>query len=112
MIMTYFLRIISLKGKNDNESKAELKEVNDTLAERAKKNFIKLKEDLAKLKSKGGLDAQHMWKLKKRLCPKIRDPPTAMLDREDNLLTSDSAIKNKALEVFTERLDNNEKNAD
>ena len=107
-----FSRMNSLKGKNDNESKAELKEVTDTLSERAEQNFMKLKEELAKLKSKGGLDAKQMWKLKKRLCPQIRDPPTAMLDKEDNLLTSDSAIQNRALEVFTERLDNNEISVD
>ena len=102
-----FSRMSSLKGKNDDESKAELKEVTDTLAERGEQNFNKLKEELAKLKSKCGLDAKQLWKLKKRLCPKTRDPPTAMLDKYDNLLTSDSAIQNRALEVFTERLDNN-----
>ena len=36
-----------------------------------------------------------------------RDPPTAMEDKHKNLLTSDEAIKNRALEVFAERLENN-----
>ena len=48
-----------------------------------------------------------MWKLQKKMCPNSRDPPTAILDRHGNLLTSDEAIKNRALKVFTERLENN-----
>ena len=105
-----YARMSNLKGKNDIESKADLKEATDTIAERTEQNYIKLKEELSKLKSKGGLDAKQLWRLKKRLCPKSRDPPTAMLDKHNNLLTSDPAIQERALEVFTDRLDNNDIN--
>ena len=36
------------------------------------------------------------------------DPPTAMLDKQGNFLISDSSITNRALEVYSERLANNE----
>ena len=96
-----------LKGKTDEKSRARMKEVTDSLAQKAEDNFNKLKEELSKIKTKGAIDAKQMWKLRKRMCPKNRDPPTAIIDKHGNLLTSDEAINNRALEVFTERLDNN-----
>ena len=84
-----------------------MKEATASLAETTEHNFNKLKEDLSKIKAKGVVDAKQMWKLRKKLCPKSRDPPTSILDKHGNLLTSDEAIKNRAIEVFTERLDNN-----
>ena len=48
-----------------------------------------------------------MWKLRKKMCPKNRDPPTAMIDKKGNLLTSDKAIQDRAVEAYTERLENN-----
>ena len=52
----------------------------------------------------GGLKPSQVWKLKKRLCPNSRDPPCAMLDGNGNLLTSEKAIKDKALQVYSDRL--------
>ena len=96
-----------LKGKTDADSKAKMKEVTDSLAEVAEQNFKKLKEELSKMKATGVVDAKQMWKLRKKMCPKSRDPPTSILDKHGNLLTSDEAINNRAIEVFTERLENN-----
>ena len=45
--------------------------------------------------------------MKKRLCPNARDPPCAMLDKNINILTSNEAIKERALEVYSERLTGN-----
>ena len=55
----------------------------------------------------GGLNPNQMWKLKKKLCPNSRDPPNAMLDEHDNLLTTDKAIQDRAVKVFSERLEAN-----
>ena len=55
----------------------------------------------------GGLNPNQLWKLKKRLCPGSRDPPSAMLDGNDNLLTSNKAIQERAVEVFSKRLEAN-----
>ena len=44
----------------------------------------------------------------KKLCPRTIDPPFVMLDSHKNLLTTDKAIEDRALEVYKERLSNNE----
>ena len=57
--------------------------------------------------NKGGMNPKQIWTLKKKLCPRSKDPPTAMLDSRGNLLTTDKAIQNRATEVFAERLESN-----
>ena len=47
-----------------------------------------------------------MWRLKKKLSPKCRDPPTAMLDQKGNLITSAKAIEALAVETYKKRLEN------
>ena len=39
------------------------------------------------------IDSQKLWKIKIKFCPQVNDPPSAMLDGQGNLLTSDEAIK-------------------
>ena len=56
----------------------------------------------------GKIDAQKFWKIKKRLFPKSMDPPSVMMDKDGNLLTTDKAIENRAIEVYKERLEPNE----
>ena len=47
------------------------------------------------------------WKLKQKLCPKARDPPTAMVDDEGNLVTSAEGIQELSLKKLAiERLRN------
>ena len=58
--------------------------------------------------NKGGLKPNQVWRLKRRLCPNARDPPSAMTDRKGNLLTSSKAIEERALEVLSDRLKPNE----
>ena len=55
----------------------------------------------------GKIDSQRFWKIKKKLFPKSRDPPSAMFDKANNLLTSDKAIESRALEAYQERLEAN-----
>ena len=47
-----------------------------------------------------------LWALKKKISPRCRDPPTAMLDRNGNLITSPESIDILALETYKERLQN------
>ena len=101
-------RMRYLKGKEDDQSKTELEAVTKAIADNAENNFYKLKQQLDKIKpDSGGVNAHEMWKLRKKMCPKNRDPPTAMTDKKGNLLTSDKAIQNRALEAYAERLENN-----
>ena len=94
--------------KKDNKSKEEIDQVVNDIAEEAEDNYRKIKEELDKVKTnKGGMNSKQIWSLKKALCPKSKDPPTAMLDSKGNLLTTDEAIQNRAVEVFADRLNSN-----
>ena len=97
-----------LRSKTDDLSKSELKKVEDKLAEMcAESNYTKIVEEIADIKcEEGGVNVGKLWKLKKKLSPTCRDPPTAMLDNEGNLLTSTKQINDMAVEVFSERLKN------
>ena len=53
----------------------------------------------------GGLNPNQLWKLKKKLCPESRDPPCAMLDDNGNLLTSNKAIKERAVKVYSKQFE-------
>ena len=69
---------------------------------------MKLKDELSKLKSGDNkIDSKQLWNLKRRLCPNIRDAPSAMNDSEGNLVTSDIALQKRAQEVFSQRLQGN-----
>ena len=74
----------------------------------AESNREKVKEQLEKAKASGGFNAKQMWKLKKKICPKFKDPPTAMFDGHGNLLTEDKAIMERGLEVYKKRLEGNQ----
>ena len=98
-----------LKSKTDVKSKAELKEVENTLADKyVRDNFEKIKQRTGNTDSEdGGLRNDSLWNLKKELFPQTRDPPTAMIDPETgNLLTSDENIKEAALKNHAKRLEN------
>ena len=60
------------------------------------------------MKSSTGISEKQLWKLRKKMCPNNRDPPSAMFDKHGNLVTSDRSIESRALEAYTERLENNE----
>ena len=85
-----------------------MEEVEDKLAEMcAKANYEKIKEEIDNIKcDEGGVNSGHLWKLKKKLSPRCRDPPTAMLDQKGNLITSAKAIEALAVETYKKRLEN------
>ena len=97
-----------LRNKNDEVSIMKLKIVEDKLAKLcAESNYSKIMEEIADLEcEEGGINVGKLWKLKKKLSPTCRDPPTAMLDKEGNLVTSPRQIESLAVEAFKERLEN------
>ena len=98
-----------LKDKLDKESKNELKDINEKLANMAKETFTKLQKEICDAKENGTkMNAQKIWKMKKKLCPRARDPAAAIIDGKGNLLTNDNAIQERAIEVYTDRLKRNE----
>ena len=80
-----FGRRRDLKNKTDEESKEELKNVEDELADKcAQDNHDKIMEEIAGIEcDAGGTHSGKLWQLRKKLCPKNRDPPTAMLDEHN-----------------------------
>ena len=67
-----------------------------------------MKVELVKLKQVDGqIDSKVLWKLKKKLFPKMCDPPTAINNEHGNLVTADKALKKRLVEGFEERLKGN-----
>ena len=63
---TLYDKMRSLKNKEDEESKEELQKTMADIASAADNNFIKLKEELAKVKPEDGhIDSKLLWKLNK-----------------------------------------------
>ena len=97
-----------LRTKTDEVSRKELSEVEETLAIKcADDNYEKIQSELAGIKcEEGGLNSGKLWKLRKKMFPRSRDPPTAMMDSDGNLVTSETEIQNIALETYQKRLQN------
>ena len=53
------------------------------------------------------MNEKQIWNLKKKLCPKSKDPPTAMLDKKGTLLTDNKAIERRAVKVYKQGLAGN-----
>ena len=97
-----------LKELNDEDNKDDMDEVVKDIANLAEAKYKQVSEELSKMKpEEDRIDSQRFWKLKKRLFPKSRDPPSAMIDKGKNVLTSNKAIESLALEVYSERLKSN-----
>ena len=92
------------KKKQDPESKAETGRLEGELAEEF---FNKVKKASKGIDcTDGDSSAVDLWKLKKQMCPQSRDPPTAMLNDEGDLVTNEDMIKDMAVKAYKERLRN------
>ena len=102
-----FERRKNLKNKDDPKSQLELVKVENKLSEMcAEENLKKIKEEVEGINCEtGGVNSGNLWKLKKKLCPKSRDPPTAMKDEDGNLVTSSDKILDIALNAYVKRLE-------
>ena len=95
-------------NKSDNNSKLEIEELENRLAEEyAKEYFDKIKENVGNIECEdGGINSGRLWDLKKNIFPKSREPPTAMKHpKTGNILTTDDKINEVAVDVFSERLE-------
>ena len=93
-----------LKLKSDPESKAEKIEVEEELAKEYFEKVVKASEELDC--EEGGKSSGKLWSLKKQMCPRIRDPPTAMKGEDGKLVTDVEKIKEMAVKAYEERLRN------
>ena len=95
VITTLYFLILS-----DEKSKAKLNEVLNKIAEESLAKYNIMKDEVNKLKPN---DNDMNAKSKEKVVPQNQRPPTAMLDKKGNLLTSETAIQNRALEVFASK---------
>ena len=72
-----------------DKSKVKLKQVEEKLSDIcAEENRQKILDEISGIEcDEGGTHSGKLWKLRKKLFPNSRDPPTAMLDSEGNLVT-------------------------
>ena len=64
-----------LKAAKNEKSRIDLEEVEDLCAQY---NFEKISEEISSINfDEGGFNSSHLWKLKKKLNPRCRDPPAA-----------------------------------
>ena len=73
-----------LRNKSDELSKNKLIIVEEKLANLcSQSNYIKINEEISDFKcEEGGINVGKLWKLKKKLSPICREPPTAMVNKE------------------------------
>ena len=99
-----------LRSKQDQTSKNELELVENELAEKYSETmFNKIMEGVKGCDNsdEGGFNTGHIWKLKKKLSPRVNDVPSAMKNSEGKLLTNQGDILEEAVkhykDVFSER---------
>ena len=97
-----------LRTKKDPTSQKELTVVENQLAEKcAEQNYLKIREEVKNIHcDEGGFNANKFWKLKKKLCPRPQDPPTAMLDKNGNLISSVKGVEKLSIDHYSKVLQN------
>ena len=97
-----------LRAKDDVESKEKLADIEGKLAEKcAEENRRKILEEISGIEcNEGGVNSGKLWKLRKKLFPKSRDPPTAMMDLDGNLVTCEKKVEDLAINEYERRLQN------
>ena len=93
-----------LKTKSDPESRAEMHEVEEELATEYFEKVVTASEELDC--DEGGKSSGKLWNLRKKLCPRSRDPPTAMKAADGSLVTNVEKIKDMAITAYEKRLRN------
>ena len=103
-----FRRQRELKKKTDKESQKELKDVEEDLADKMAEDLYNIVKEEVKLveSDEGGFNSGHLWRLKSKLRKKINNAPTAMNDKNGNLVTTSEGLKKLAMDHFKEVLRN------
>ena len=104
----FYKKMRELKGKEYDKSKTEIDNVIKENAKRSEEKYQMVIEEHNSMKpSEGKIDSQKFWKMKRKTCKQNMDPPVAVFDSNGTLLTSNSDIKARALEVYKQRLNVN-----
>jgi hypothetical protein len=100
-----------LINNSTSKNRDKLEKVEQMLGEKcAERNVKIIYEETKNINCEdGGINSNKLWQLKKKLCPKLPDPPTAMINKDGHLVTSNIEIKELALDTFEKRLERNER---
>ena len=92
-----------LKKENDEESKKELKQVEEKLVNLKSDDRFKVVEDeIEKIDCEfGGFNSGLLWKIKSKLKPKLNNKYTAIEDDNGKLLTNEEDINNQTVKHYT-----------
>ena len=109
-ILKLFDRRRVIKNKDDEESKKELKQIEDELANRcAEENYKMIMDEIKDIEcDEGGFNMGKLWKLKKKLCPYKSNPPTSMKDPCGNIITGAESLKKHTMNHYESVLKNRE----
>ena len=91
----------------DDEKKSELERVEAELSDNMAEDMFKIvKDEVDKVNcEEGGFHSGHLWRLKNKLKPKYNNYPTAMIDKEGKLVTTQNGLKTLAMEHYQKVLE-------
>ena len=103
------LKMNILNSKSEMEkvkAKEELKEVEKKLTNNfSSKSAEIIREHIREVKGpEGKFSNIGFWKLKKKFCPKAREPPMAKMNEQGILITSPNLLKTLYLQTYSHRL--------
>ena len=79
----------------------------------ARENAEKVRKHIQNIETlEGNFSQNGLWKLKKKLCPMISDPPMAKVDKDGNLVTAPNLLRKLYLETYFNRLKHREMKKD
>ena len=98
----------SLRTKTDEASKEKCKVLENDLADSyGEECYSKIEQETNGIDvTLGGYNSGNLWRLKKKLFPKSRDPPTAMLDQHGVIQTDEDILKEISKDAYRKRLEN------
>ena len=88
------------------EAEEKLNDIETILTEKFSEKFAKIiKEETKHIETlEGNFSQIGFWKLKKKLCPQILDPPMAKINEQGMLVTSPNLLKDLYLRTYKHRL--------
>ena len=91
-----------LRLKNDPISKENLAKIEDELSEKfAEKNLKIINNEVNGIHSdEGGVNSGKLWKLKAKMIPKARPPPSAKIDPHGNIVATGEAYKKLNVDTY------------
>ena len=102
-----YAKLSDLKDNKKESAQEKANKIMEEISSHKQSRYQRVVEEIAKTKHQDKLDQQSFWKIKKKMCPERKDPPSVMFDSSGNILTENKSIGVRALEVYKERLQAN-----